>query len=326
VDRRAFIVGGVAVLAAPSAAQAEATTKLPRIGVLFVGPRDENLASYVMAHEEGLRELGWSRNRNLIIEERYSGTLDRLPAVVAELVHLNVSAIVTGPVLFIDVVRRVTTTVPIVMVYATDPIGRGYVANLARPGGNITGLAFDPTPEVAGKWVELMTDLRPKPQRVAVIVDPEYHVGPYRKAAEIAATSRGVTLQYVAAHEPRDLAEAFGTIVRQRASAIIVFLSPFLYELQPQISDLAHKNRLPTISPYREGPRAGGLMSYGPNLRESWRRAAYFVDRILKGARPADLPVEQPAKLELVINLKTAKALGLAIPPSLLARADQVIE
>jgi putative ABC transport system substrate-binding protein len=334
VDRRRFLLTSLAgAVAKPLAAEAEETTRLPRIGVLFIGPWDETLGSYVTAHEQGLRELGWSRNRNLIIEERYSGTWDRLPAAVAELVHLNVSAIVTGPSPFIAVARRVTTAIPIVMVYATDPVGRGYVAKLARPGGNITGLTFDPTPEIAGKWVELMTELRPKPRRVAVIVEPAYHVRPYREAAETAAKSRGMILQYVEVHrsassdhEARDLPEAFDTIVRQRADAIIVFLGPFLWGLQLQISDLALKNRLPTVSPYREGPRAGGLMSYGPNLRESWRRAAYFVDRILKGAKPADLPVEQPTTFELVINLKTAKALGLTIPPSLLARADQIIE
>jgi putative tryptophan/tyrosine transport system substrate-binding protein len=335
VDRREFIRGAaLGLLIAPLAAGAQDGTKLPRIGVLFIGPRDEALASYITAHEEGLTELGWTRNRNLIIEERFSGTADRLPAAVAELLHLNVRAIVTGPSPFIDVARRATTTIPIVMVYATDPVGRGYIASLARPGGNITGLAFDPTPDIAGKWVELLSELRPRRQRIAVIVDPEYrHDLPYREAAQIAAKNRSVTVQYVEVHwekhalgVARDLPQAFDTITSQRADAIIVFLSPFLWGLQPQISDLALRNGLPTLSPYREGPRAGGLMSYGPNLRESWRRAATYVDKILKGAKPADLPVEQPTKFELIINLKTAKALGLTISPSLLLRADQVIE
>jgi len=298
---------------------------VPRIGVLFVGPRNDRLASYVRAHEEGLQELGWIRNRSVIIEERFSGTMERMPAAVAELISRNVRAIVTGPNPFIDVAKRATTTVPIVMVYPTDPVGQGYVASLARPGGNITGLAWDAAPEIGGKYVELLTDLRPRPSRIAGIVDPQFPDRSLRTYAEIAAKSRGVTLQYVEVRHASDVSKAFAAITSQRASAVIVFQGPTLYLLQPQISDLAQRNGLPTVSMYREGPDAGGLMSYGPNLRDSWRRAAIYVDKILKGAKPADLPVEQPTKFELVINLKTAKRFGLTIPPSLLLRADQVI-
>jgi putative tryptophan/tyrosine transport system substrate-binding protein len=326
MDRRRFLLTSVAgAVAGPRAAGAQAG-KVPRIGVLFVGPRNDPLSSYVTAHEEGLQELGWTRNRNIIIEERFSGTMEKMPAVVAELVDLNVRAIVTGPNTFIDVARQVTSTVPIVMVYATDPVGRGYVASLSRPGRNITGLAWDATPEIAGKCIDLLTEVRPAPSRVVGIVDPGFPDLALRKGAESAAKIRGLTLEYVEVRGASDVSKAFATISGKRASAIIVFQGPTLYLLQVQISELARTNNLPSVFLYREGPQAGGLLYYGPNLRDSWRRAATYVDKILKGVKPADLPVEQPTKFELVINLKTAKALGLTIPPSLLARADQVIE
>jgi putative tryptophan/tyrosine transport system substrate-binding protein len=326
MDRRRFLLTSLAgALAAPRAA-AQARSSLPRIGVLFVGPRNERLSAYIAAHEEGLRKLGWVRNRDVIIEERFSGTMERMPAVVAELIHLNVKAIVTGPNNFIDVARQTAATVPIVMVYGFDPVANGYVANLARPGGNITGLSWEAGPEIGGKYVELVTELRPRGSRIAGIVDPRYPASAYRREAGVAAKRRGLTLLEVDVRAASDLPDAFAAITSQRAAAAIIFEGPFLYLLQPQISDLALKNGVPTVSLYREGPEAGGLMSYGPNLQESWRRAAFYIHKILNGAKPADLPVEQPSKFELVINLKTAKALGLTIPPSLLARADQVIE
>jgi putative ABC transport system substrate-binding protein len=326
VDRRRFLLTSLAgALAMPVAAGAQERTNLPRIAVLFVGPSGQ-IPSYVKAHEEGLQELGWTRNRNIIIEERYSGTMERMPGVVAELVNLNVRVIVTGPNTFIDVVKQVTSTVPIVMVYPTDPVGRGYVASLSRPGRNITGLAWDATPEIAGKYIDLLTEVRAAPFRVVGIVDPDFPDLALRKEAESAAKIRGLTLQYVEVRGASDVSKAFATITSQHANAIIVFQGPTLYPLQTQISEMARKNNLPTLSLYREGPQAGGLMSYGPNLRDMWRRAATYVDKILKGAKPGDLPIEQPTKFELVINLKTAKALGLTIPPSLLLRADQVIE
>ena len=322
----AMAICALALLGGPLAAQVQEGKNIPRIGVLFVGPRNDRLSSYVRAHEGGLQELGWIRNRTVIIEERFSGTMERMPAAVAELINLNVRAIVTGPNTFVDVAKQATTRIPIVMVYVSDPVGRGYVASLARPGGNITGLAWDAAPEIGGKYVQLLTDLRPRPSRLVGIVDPQFPDHSYRTAAEIAAKSLGVTLQYVEVRQAGDLPKAFATITSQRAGAVIVFQGPSLYLLQPQISDLARKSGLPTVSMYREGPEAGGLMSYGPNLRDSWRRAAFYVDKILKGAKPAELPVEQPTKFELVINLTTAKALGMTVPPSLLLRADHVIE
>ncbi len=325
MDRRAFISGITAgLLAAPLAAEAQDRTSLPHIGVLFIG-RDERIRSYIRAHEDGLRELGWVRNRDLVIDEQFSGSLEHMPASVAELIRLNARAIVTGPNNFIEVAKKVTTTVPIVMVYPADPVGRGYVESLARPGGNITGLSWEAAPEIGGKYVELLMELRPRPSSIVALVDPHYPDHVYRREADRAAKSRGITLRYAELQTATDIPAMFNSI-KSGGNAIIVFQGPFLYVHQTQISDLARKHGLPTLSMYREGPEAGGLMSYGPNLRESWRRAAAYVDKILRGAKAGELPVEQPTKFELVINLKTAKALGLTIPQSLLQRADQVIE
>jgi putative ABC transport system substrate-binding protein len=312
------------VIAAPLAAEAQERKSLPRIAVLFVGPRNDDLSSFVRAHEDGLRELGWVRDRDIIIEERFSGTMQRMPAVVNELLHINVRAIVTGANDFIDVARQATTTVPIVMVYGFDPIGNGYAASLAHPGDNITGLSWEAGPEIGGKYVELVASLVPV-TRVAGIVDPRYPASAYRRAAELAAKDRGMTLEFIQVRAVDDLKSAFAIIKSHHAAAAIIFEGPFVYLMQPQISALALRNGVPTISLYREGPKVGGLLSYGPNLADSWRRAAFYVGKILSGAKPADLPIQQPTKFELVINLKTAKALGLTIPPSLLLRADQVI-
>jgi putative tryptophan/tyrosine transport system substrate-binding protein len=319
MTRRQFIAAvTLSLLAAPLAAEAQQRTKVPRIGVLCP-PRD-----YVKAFKEGLQELGWAGN--MIIEERFGCSKEQLPKIAAEVARLDVKVIVTGPNPFIDAAKQAATTMPIVMVYGNDPVGNGYIASLARPGGNITGLTWEPTPEIFGKYVEMLAELRPRPSRIAGIVDPQVPYQYFWKEAEIAATSRGMVLQHVEVRGSNDVRKAFATITGQHADALIIFGGPFLYSLQPQMSELARKNGLPTVAMYREGPEAGGLMSYGTNLRESWRRAAFYVDKILKGAKPADLPVEQPTKFELVINLKTAKALGLTIPPSLLLRADEVIQ
>ena len=307
------------LLAAPLAAEVQQRTTVPRIGVLCP-PRD-----YIKAFKKGLQELGWARHM-IIIEERFGCSKEQLPKIAAEISRLDLRVIVTGPNPYIDATKRAATAVPIVMVYGDDPVGKGYIASLARPGGNITGLTWEPTPEIFGKYVEMLAELRPPPTRIAGIVDPQVPYQYFWKEAEIGATSRGMVLQHIEVRDANDVPKAFATITGQRADALIIFGGPFLYSLQRQISDLARKNRLPTVAMYREGPEAGGLMSYGTNLRESWRRAAFYVDKILKGAKPADLPVEQPTTFELVINLKTAKALGLTIPPSLLLRAHQVIE
>jgi putative tryptophan/tyrosine transport system substrate-binding protein len=251
---------------------------------------------------------------------------DRLAEAVAELVRLNVSVIVTGPNTFIDVARRATSKIPIVMVYGADPIGRGYIASFAKPGGNITGISWDVAPQIFAKYVELLTELSPRPSRIAAMVDPRYPHEHYWTEAAAATAARGVTLESVEVRASDDLPRAFDAIVDKRANAVLVFGGPYLWSDRKRIVDLALRKQLPTMFMYREGPESGGLLSYGPNLKESWRLAARYVDQILKGAKPGDLPVEQPTKFEFVINLKTAKALGLTITPSLLARADQVIE
>jgi len=254
------------------------------------------------------------------------GKPELLPAAVAELLRLNVDVIVTGPNTFIEAAKKATTSIPIVMVYGNDPVGRGYISSLARPGGNITGLTWDPSPEIFGKHVELLAEVSPRLSRIGGIVDPASLEEAAWKAAEGAAKRRGIALLYMQVGTEKDLPRAFTLIVGERARAVMIFGGPYLWVFRAQIANLANKNVLPTIYMYREGPDAGGLMSYGTSLTDNWRRAASYVDKIFKGIKPADLPVEQPTKFELVINLKTAKALGLTIPPSLLARADDVIQ
>jgi putative ABC transport system substrate-binding protein len=312
---------GVGILAAPLAAGAQQAGKVHKVGILSPPP-----GPYVPTFEDSLRQLGYVRGVNITFETLAGIRADLLRGAVADLLSRNVEVIVTGPNRFIDAAREATTTVPIVMVYGNDPVGRGYISSLAHPGGNITGLTWESSAEIFGKHVELLTELSPRPARIAGIVDPSSHHVSNWKEADGAAKRRGISLQYVEVAAQSDLPKAFSAIVGGRARAIMIFGSPYLWGLRAQIADLARKNALPTIDNYREGPDAGGLMSYGPSLTESWRHAASYVDKILRGAKPGDLPVEQPTKFELVINLKTAKALGLTIPPSLLLRADEVIQ
>ena len=303
-------------------AEAQEGAKVHKIGLLSPPP-----GPYVVAFEESLRQLGYLRGVNVAFETRASGSrAEDLPKAVAELLRLNVEVIVTGPNRFIDAAKEATASVPIVMVYARDPVGQGYISSLARPGGNITGLSWDPSPEILGKHVELLSELSPRASRIAGIVDSFSPQSSYWKEAEHAAKRRGITLQYVEVGPESNVPKAFSTIIGGHAEAVIIFGSPYLWTRSAQIATLARKNALPTVYMYREGPDAGGLMSYGTNLTDAWRRAASYVDKILKGAKAGDLPVEQPTKFELVINLKTAKALGLTIPQTLLLRADEVIE
>jgi putative ABC transport system substrate-binding protein len=321
--RRAFIstlAGGL--LAAPLAAGAQQSGKVHKVGLLSPPP-----GPYVAAFEESLRHLGYVRGSNIAFEVTSTGRKpELLPAAVAELLRLNVDVIVTGPNHFIEVAKKTTTSVPIVMVYGNDPVGRGYISSLARPGGNITGLTWDPSPEIFGKHVELLAEVSSRLSRIGGIVDPSASEPAAWKAAEGAAKRRGITLLNMQVGTESDLPKAFTLIVGERATAVMIFGGPYLWSLRAQIAALAKNNVLPTIYMYREGPDAGGLMSYGTSLIDNWRRAATYVDKILKGAKPGDLPVEQPTKFELVINLRTAKTLGLTIPPSLLGRADEVIQ
>jgi len=307
----------LSLFAAPLLVKAQ-QARMYKIGVLCNPP-----GAYVAAFEESLRQLGYVRGGNVVFETRCRA--EELPKAVADLLRLNVEVIVTGPNLFIDAAKQATTSIPIVMVYGRDPVGRGYISSLARPGGNITGLTWDPSPEIFGKHVELLAEVSPRLSRIGGIVDPSALEEASLKAAEDAAKRRGIALLYMQVRTESDLPKAFASIVGHRASAVMIFGGPYLWGFRAQIATLAQKNALPTIYMYREGPDAGGLMSYGTNLTDAWRRAASYVDKILKGAKAGELPVEQPTKFELVINLKTAKALGVTIPQSLLVRADEII-
>jgi putative ABC transport system substrate-binding protein len=330
IDRRAFIAGtGAVLLAAPLAAEAQPAAKIPRIGFLSL-----NLAPNSHLHEafrQGLRDLGYIQGRNIVIEIRDAeGKYERLPALAVELVALKVDVIVTGggtpPAL---AAKQATKTIPIVFASAPDPVTDGLVASLARPGGNVTGLS-NINPELVGKCLEQLKQAVPGVSRVAVLWQPGFMDQrtdrEMLKAEDVAAQALGVRLQFVEARGPADLDRAFSDMTKARAGALTVLPSAMLFTERRRLVDLAAKSRLPAVYPQKEFVEAGGLMAYGPSLADLFRRTAIYVDKILKGAKPADLPVEQPTKFELVINLKTAKALGLTIPPPLLARADHVVE
>ena len=326
--RREFIgtlAGGL--LAAPLAAEAQQAAKVARIGILGGSAAPTPLRE---AFLQGLRDLGYVEGRTVVIEYRFDEEkLERLPALAAELVALKVDVIVTGSTPAALAAKQATRTLPIVFVAVGDPVGSGLVTSLARPGGNVTGLS-NLAPELVGKCLELLKQAVPGVSRVAVLWQPgavgERTEKDMLKEAEVAARALGVRLQFVEARGPEDFDRAFSDMTRARAGALTVLGSAMFFSERRRLVDLAAKNRLPAVYPWREFVDAGGLMAYGPDLADLFRRAATYVDKILKGAKPADLPVEQPTKFELVINLKTAKALGLTIPPSLLGRADQVIE
>jgi len=327
MKRRAFVVGISSVfIAAPLMVRAQPPRKVYRIGHLMLLPR-ARLTVLINALEEGLRGLGYIDGENIIIEHRSAeGQSERLAGVAADLVHLKVDVIVAGVNPGIAAAKHATSTIPIVMVYGADPVGAGFITNLARPGGNVTGGTWDPSAELLGKLLELSRETVPHVQRVAMLWDPAYVGTAYLTSTATAAERLGVKVDRVDVSGPDDIERAFDSFRRDHAGALVVAPGPALFYQRERIVSLVAGRRLPTIYPFREYVDAGGLLSYGPDLRQAWRRAAVYVDRILKGAKPADLPVEQPTKFELVINLKTAKALGLTIPPSLLARADQVIE
>jgi putative ABC transport system substrate-binding protein len=316
----------IALLAAPLTAGAQQAPKAPRIGVLHPGA-PAAASQLVAAFKQGLREHGYVEGQNIVVERRFAeARAERLSDIAAELVRLKVDVIVTASDVGIAAVKQQTETIPIVMANSTDPVGTGFVASLARPGGNVTGLS-NLSPELSAKRLELLKEAVPGLSRVAIMWSPDVRgaVLDY-KETENAARSLRLQLQSAEVSRADDFSRAFSALTIRRAEALIVAGSPLTYINRGQIASLAQKNRLPSMSTQREFADAGGLITYGPNLAEQWRRAATYVDKILKGAKPGDLPVEQPTKFELVINLKTAKALGLTIPPSLLRRADQVIE
>jgi putative tryptophan/tyrosine transport system substrate-binding protein len=329
VDRRAFIgtlAGGL--LAAPLAAEAQQAAKAARIG--FLGFNLAPNPHLLEAFRQGLRDLSYVEGRNVVIEYRDAeGKPERLPPLAADLVALKVDVIVAPSTPAALAAKQATRTLPIVFIGGDDPITDGLVTSVAQPGGNVTGLS-NLSPELVGKRLELLTQVVPGVSRVAVLWQPggqgERTDKDMLKAADVSARALGVRPQVVEVRGPTDIDRAFSDMTRARAGALTVLGNPMLFNERRRLVDLAAKNRLPTVYGLREFVDAGGLIAYGPDRADMWRRAATYVDKILKGVKPGDLPVEQPTKFELVINLKTAKALGLTIPQSLLQRADQVIE
>jgi putative ABC transport system substrate-binding protein len=312
---------------APLAAEAQPAGKVPVIGFLEATTPAMGQPTRE-AFRQALRQHGWAEGQNVIIEYRSAdGRTERFPELAAELVRLNVSVIVVSGEPMIVAARQATSSIPIVMAAVGDPVGRGFVASLARPGGNITGVS-NLAVEMTGKWVELLKEAVPKAMKVAALRNPANptHAVFWRETQE-AARALGVQAQPAEAKTVEEIDLAFAAMAKERPGALIVFPDPLFNGNRMKVAGLAERYRLPWIGMFRDGSAdVGALMSYGPNIRDNYRRAAGFVDRILKGAKPADMPVEQARQFELVINLKTAKALGLTIPPSLLARADQVIE
>jgi putative tryptophan/tyrosine transport system substrate-binding protein len=299
--------------------------KVPRIGFLITSS-PAAIAPRMDAFRQGLHEHGYVEGKNIVIEPRYAdGKFDQLPALAAELVRLKVDVIVTSGPTATRPAKGATSTIPIVMTFDDDPVGSGFVTSLARPGGNITGLSTL-SPEISGKQLELLKEILPKLARVAVVgTSTRQGTAQSLKEMEPAAGALVLKLQYIDIENPKDIESAFRAATKERADALLVLQSPVFNSQRAQIADLALKSRLPATYPRREFVEDGGLMSYGVSISDLDRRAASYVDKILKGAKPTDLPVEQPTKFELVINLKTAKQIGLTIPPNVLARADRVI-
>jgi putative ABC transport system substrate-binding protein len=315
------------LLAAPLAAEAQPPAKMFRIGILAqFGPNSPESARLWEGLLQGLRELGYVEGQNFVVEGRYAeGKYERLPALAVELVRLPVDVIVTPAPPAAETARRATSTIPIVLTNHPDPVGSGLATSLGRPGGNVTGLS-SLAPELLGKQMQLLKEAVPMRPRVAILTNPTnpFHARSV-KELDAAARSLGFGLQVLEARAPGDFAGAFAAMTNELMGAFLI-TDPMFFTERARIAELALKHRVPTMTAQRAYVAAGGLMAYGSDVREQFRRAATYVDRILKGARPGDLPIEQPAKFELVVNLKTAKALGLTIPPSVLARADEVIE
>ncbi len=307
-------------------AEAQQTGNVPRIGYL-IGSSPSAMATRNEAFRQGLRELGYVEGRNIIVEWRSADeTFDRLPAFAAELVRLKVEVIVSAGPAVTRPLKQATSTIPIVMGADTDPVGSGFVASLARPGGNITGLATL-SPEVSGKPLELLKEIVPRLSHAAVFGNLTNPGNVHElKETEVAAEAFGVRIRFFDVQGPKDIESAFGAAIKERAEAIIVLGNPVLNRHRRQVVELAAKTRLPATYARPEFVEAGGLMNYGASYNDLFRRAATYVDKILKNANPADLPVEQPTKFELVINLKTAKQIGLTIPQSVLFRADKLIK
>jgi putative tryptophan/tyrosine transport system substrate-binding protein len=313
----------VVILAFVQAAEAQPAKKVPRIGILFIGSRNQ---PHIESFKQGLRERGYTEGKNIAFEYRYAeGRQDQLPELAAELVQLKVDVIVVTADISAEAAMQATKTIPIV-VTTGDPVAWGLAESLAKPGGNVTGLSAV-IADLSGKRVEILRETLPKMTRLATLWDPSVRIaGPVFKETSLAAQALSLQLHSFEVKTAQDIENAFADIPKVRPNALLVILSPLVTLYSKRIVELALKQKLPGIYPTRQFVEEGGLMAYGPLIGDLYRRAATYVDKILKGTKPADLPVEQPTKFELVINLKTAKALNLTIPQSVLYRADKVIK
>lgn len=329
MNRRETVLALLVLGATPIAAEAQQPDKIRRIGYLtmITRPTPSNPNVNIDAFLRGMHDLGYIEGKNLVIEWRFADQkFERLSALASELVKTNVEVIVTAATPPTLALQRATSTIPIVFMSVGDPVRMGIVASLARPGSNITGLS-NTTTDIGAKAIELLKNLIPALSHAAVLTNPSNPaLPPLLKNVQIAAQQLGVAILPVQARNPEDIERGFVTMMREHAQAVIVLSDSFLLSQRSQTAQLAVKNRLPSMYQVREEALAGGLMSYGPNLMDIFRRGAVYVDKILKGTKPSELPVEQPTELELVVNLKTARALGLTIPETILFRADKVIQ
>ena len=323
---RLVVTLALVILTASLASDAQPPGKSRRVGILtaVTAPTMEPLHELL---RQELRERGYVEGQHIVLESRSAeGQYERLPALAAQLVALPVAVLVTWGTPAAVAAKQVTSTVPIIFLAVGDPVGSGIVASLAQPGGNVTGVS-NLTAELSAKQLELLKEIVPGLRQVAVLLNPRNPVSALQlRWTELAAQALGVQLQVVKVHAPSEFEAAFLSMTRERAGALTVLADTMFLSQRGQIADLAVKHRLPAMFNWREYAAAGGLIAYGPRLADQWQRAAYYVDRILKGTKPADLPVEQPTKFELAISLKTAQALGITMPPSLLVLADEVIQ
>ena len=328
MNRRTFLCGlTLGTLSAPLAAEPQQARKVYRIGYLTV-PSRETAQGVANSFQLGLRDLGWIQGQNVVVDYRFAeSNVDRLPDLAAELVRLKADVIVAGANAAVTAAKDATGTIPIVMFLAVDPVGSGLVASLARPGGNVTGLTSTAGSEIFGKQLQILKSAFPRVSRVGVLVnDASPLYARLRREIEVATQELGLQRQMVVVRGAADFEGAFAKLIAARVDAVFVSADSMFYQHRVRLVKLVAKTRLPAMWGLREYAQAGGLMAYSTDLDELARRAATFVDKILKGAKPADLPVEQPTKFELIVNLKTAKALGLTIPQTLLFQANQVIE
>ena len=325
MDRRRCVLTSLAgAFTAPVAAEAQQAGGAPPVGFMAMG---QHPAFTVFS--EGLRDLGYIDGRSVILEPRFAdvGRPEQFADLARDLVRRKVNVIVALLNPEIGAAKRATSTIPIVMVIGVDPVGLGFVRSLASPGSNVTGNAWDPDPSIYGKYIGFIKEILPRVSRIGALVDTKFPgSAPYLSAADQAAKNLHVVLLRVEIGKPSDIDTAFSAMADRRVETVIVFGGTTLFSSRETLVAAARQQKVPIVFPWREGAAAGGLLSFGPSLPDLWRRSAVYVDKILKGAKPGDLPIEQPTKFELIVNLKTARALGLTIPPSLLLRADQVIE